>query len=81
MTFVLPCPPGPLAAPGSWAGFATADPGSWEAPDNVSMSAVALAIGAGGAIGSMETTVLVSVEDTLAALEKAQSIRYKPPGA
>ncbi|MGI8999749.1 MAG: GYD domain-containing protein [Candidatus Limnocylindria bacterium] len=53
----------------------------WEAPDNVSMSAVALAIGAGGALGSIETTVLLSVEDTLAALEKAQSIKYKPPGS
>jgi uncharacterized protein with GYD domain len=51
----------------------------WEAPDNISMSAVALAIGAGGALRSIETTVLLSVEDTLAALEKAQSIKYRPP--
>ena len=51
----------------------------WEAPDNVSMSAVALAIGAGGALRSIETTVLLSVEDTLASLEKAQSIKYRPP--
>jgi uncharacterized protein with GYD domain len=53
----------------------------WEAPDNVSMAAVALAIGAGGALGSIETTVLLTVEDTLAALEKAQSIKYKAPGS
>jgi uncharacterized protein with GYD domain len=53
----------------------------WEAPDNVSMAAVAVAIGAGGALSSIETTVLLSVEDTLAALEKAQSIKYKPPGS
>jgi len=52
----------------------------WEAPDNVSMAAVALAIGAGGALDSIHTTVLLTVEDTLAALEKAQSVRYKPPG-
>ena len=52
----------------------------WEAPDNVSMAAVALAIGAGGALGSIQTTVLLTVEETLAALEKAQSIKYKPPG-
>jgi hypothetical protein len=44
------------------------------------MSAVALAIGAGGALRSIETTVLLSVEETLAALEKAQSINYTPPG-
>ena len=52
----------------------------WEAPDNVSMAATALAIGAGGALSSMNTTVLMSVEDTVAALKKASSIKYRPPG-
>ncbi len=32
----------------------------WEAPDNVSMAAVALAISGGGALSSVETTVLLS---------------------
>lgn len=53
----------------------------WEAPDNVSMAAVALAIGAGGAVSSFDTTVLVSVEETINALRKAGQIRYRPPGA
>jgi uncharacterized protein with GYD domain len=53
----------------------------WEAPDNASMAAVALAIGAGGALSSIETTVLLSVDETLDALRKAQQIQYKPPGA
>src|SRR5881296_4683004 len=53
----------------------------WEAPDNVSMAATALAIGAGGALSSIQTTVLLTVEDTLAALQKASSIKYRPPGA
>ncbi len=52
----------------------------WEAPDNVSMAATALAIGSGGAVSSIQTTVLLSVEDTLAALAKAESIKYRPPG-
>ena len=52
----------------------------WEAPDNVSMAATALAIGAGGALSSLDTTLLLSVEDTLAALKKASSIKYRPPG-
>jgi uncharacterized protein with GYD domain len=52
----------------------------WEAPDNVSMAATALAIGAGGALSSIQTTVLLTVEETLAALRKASSIRYRPPG-
>ena len=53
----------------------------WEAPDDVSMAAAALAIGGGGAISRIETTVLLTVEETLAALEKAGSIKYKPPGS
>jgi uncharacterized protein with GYD domain len=52
----------------------------WEAPDDVSMAAVAVAIGAGGALSSFQTTVLLTVEETLAALERAQSIKYQPPG-
>lgn len=52
----------------------------WEAPDNVSMAATALAIGAGGALSSVQTTVLLTVEETLAALQKASSIKYQPPG-
>jgi uncharacterized protein with GYD domain len=53
----------------------------WEAPDNVSMAAVALAISGGGALSSLETTVLLSVDDTLDALRKAGQIKYQPPGA
>jgi len=45
------------------------------------MAAVAVAIGAGGAITSFETTVLLTVEETLAALDKARSVKYQPPGA
>jgi uncharacterized protein with GYD domain len=52
----------------------------WEAPDNVSIASVVLAIGAGGALNSCETTVLLDVEETMKALGKAKSIRYKPPG-
>jgi uncharacterized protein with GYD domain len=52
----------------------------WEAPDNVSMAATAIAISAGGALESFETTALLTVEETLAALEKAASIRYRRPG-
>ena len=51
----------------------------WEAPDDVSMAAVALAIGSGGAMRGMETTVLLSVEDTMAALGTARTVGYRPP--
>ena len=44
------------------------------------MAATAIAISAGGALSSLHTTVLLTVEETLAALQKAGSIRYRPPG-
>jgi uncharacterized protein with GYD domain len=52
----------------------------WEAPDNVSMAATVLAINAGGALSSIQTTALLTVEETLAALKRASSIQYRPPG-
>jgi uncharacterized protein with GYD domain len=67
---------------GFWYAFGSHDGYTlWEAPDNVSMAAVSLAIGAGGALGSQETTVLLSVEETLDALRKAAQVKYRPPGA
>ena len=53
----------------------------WEAPDNVSMAAVALAIGGGGALRSFETTVLLTVEETMDALRRAAQIQSRAPGA
>src|SRR5438094_10559314 len=53
----------------------------WEAPDNVSMAAVALAIGSGGALSKIETTPLITVDETLDALGRAKAVAYRPPGA
>jgi uncharacterized protein with GYD domain len=53
----------------------------WEAPDNVSMAAVALAISGGGALTSNETTVLLTVDETMEALRKAEQVQYRAPGA
>jgi uncharacterized protein with GYD domain len=52
----------------------------WEAPDTVSMAAVAIAITGGGALSKFETTELITVEQTLDALRRAETIRYRPPG-
>lgn len=52
----------------------------WEAPDNVSMAAVGLAITGGGALSKLETTPLLTVEETLEALRLAQKVGYKQPG-
>ena len=66
---------------GFWYAFGTHDGISvWEAPDNVSMAAVALAIGGGGALSSIDTTVLLTVEETLDALGRAQTVGYRAPG-
>jgi len=45
------------------------------------MAAVALAITGGGALSSFETTVLLTVEETMDAMRKAEQIGYRPPGA
>ena len=67
---------------GFWYAFGTHDGYNlWEAPDNVSMAAVALAISGGGALSSFETTVLLTVDETMDALRKAERITYRAPGA
>jgi uncharacterized protein with GYD domain len=65
---------------GFWYGFGEYDGYAiYEAPDNASGAGVILAIAAGGALSSVETTVLLTVEETLEALAKSKSIRYRPP--
>jgi uncharacterized protein with GYD domain len=66
---------------GFWYAFGEHDAYTvYEAPDNVSIAAMAIAISAGGALSSFETTVLLTVEETLDALHQAASISYRPPG-
>ena len=66
---------------GFWYAFGTHDGYNlWEAPDNVSMAAVALGLSGGGALSSFETTVLLSVEESMEAMRQAAKIKYQPPG-
>ena len=66
---------------GFWYAFGPQDGFTlWEAPDNVSMAAVALALGAGGALSTVETTVLMTVDETMDAMRRAGQVRYRPPG-
>ena len=66
---------------GFWYAFGDHDAYNlWEAPDNVSMAATAIAISAGGALSSLQTTVLLTVDETVAAMQKASSIGYRAPG-
>ncbi|MGZ5289125.1 MAG: GYD domain-containing protein [Actinomycetota bacterium] len=66
---------------GFWYGFGEYDGYAiFELPDNASMAGLAIAIASGGALASVESTVLLSVEETLEGLAKAKGIGYKRPG-
>ena len=52
-----------------------------EAPDNVTGASISIAIGASGAFRKYETTVLMTQDELLKALEKAQDVAYVAPGA
>lgn len=52
-----------------------------EAPNNVSAAAFSVGICAGGSIRSADTTVLLTVEEAIEMLGKAQGLPYRPPGA
>ncbi len=52
-----------------------------ELPDNVTMMALAIAVGASGAVTNFRTTVLISASEGLEAARKAGSIGYRPPGS
>jgi len=67
---------------GFWYAFGAHDGYTlWEAPDNVSMASVVMAIGAGGALSHVDTTVLLTVEDTLEAMRRAGDVGYRTPGS
>ena len=67
---------------GFWYAFGTHDGYTlWEAPDDVSMAAVALAIAGSGALSRLDTTVLLTVDETMDALRTAAQVQYQAPGA
>lgn len=50
-------------------------------PDNVSAAAFSIAAAAGGAVKSIKTTPLLSIEEGIEAMRRAASSGYKPPAA
>ena len=50
-----------------------------EAPDNATAAAVAMAVGAGGALSDVETTVLMDMDEAQDAMRKAATATYRPP--
>jgi uncharacterized protein with GYD domain len=51
-----------------------------EAPDNVTGAGISIAINASGAFRKFETTVLMTQDELLEALTKAQDVAYVAPG-
>ena len=49
-------------------------------PDNESAAAFSLAASAGGAVASVRTTPLMTMEEGVAAMRKAGGSSYRPPG-
>ena len=67
---------------GFWYGFGEHDGYVMiEAPDNVSAGAFSVGIAAGGSLRTANTTVLLTVEETIDMLTKAQDLPYRPPAA
>jgi uncharacterized protein with GYD domain len=52
-----------------------------EAPDNINVAAASMLVGASGAFTQLKTTVLLSMEEGLSAMQKAGSMSYTPPRA
>ena len=51
-----------------------------EVPDNVSAAALAMAVGSSGAMSAFRTTPLLSAAESVAAMKKAATVAYQPPG-
>jgi uncharacterized protein with GYD domain len=49
-----------------------------EMPDNSAAAAIALAVAAGGTVGSYKTTVLLTAEEAVQAMSMAGGSSYKP---
>lgn len=52
-----------------------------EGADNVNVAAAAMLVGASGAFTAIKTTVLLTMEEGLSAMQKAATMSYKPPTA
>jgi uncharacterized protein with GYD domain len=66
---------------GFWYGFGEHDGHVLiEAPDNVSAAAFSVGIASGGSLRSAETIPLLTVEETIEMLGKAQGLPYRSPG-
>jgi uncharacterized protein with GYD domain len=65
---------------GAWFSFGQYDSiAILELLDNVSAAAISMAFSAGGALSSVVTTPLMTIEEWIKAMEKAGHLGYNPP--
>src|SRR4051812_12333494 len=50
-----------------------------EMPDNTSAAAISMLVGGTGALSSLETTVLIGMDEAQEAMRKAAAASYRPP--
>ena len=66
---------------GYWYAFGESDIyGVYETPDSITTAMLQAAISAGGAYSRIKITQLVTVDEMLEALKRAQTFPYTPPG-
>ena len=64
----------------SWTAFGEYDVVAvLQMPDNVSVAAFSMAVSAGGAVKSIKTTPLMSMEEGVEAMKKASGLGYQAP--
>jgi len=49
-------------------------------PDNVSVAAFSFAVSASGAVKTIKTTPLMTVDEAVQSMKKAAGVEYQPPG-
>ena len=52
----------------------------FEMPDQTSVAALTMAVAAGGAVSDIKATPLMSPDEAVKAMAKAQTLEYRPPG-
>jgi uncharacterized protein with GYD domain len=65
----------------AWMAFGEYDlVGLCDFPDNVSAAAFSISVAGKGAVKSLHTTPLMSMDESVEAMKKASSSAYRPPG-